>query len=276
MRSTWVSRVVGSCVIAVSSGAAAQPAATEPSQPPAPDQATTVDLGTLEDANAGRSWLTPTALTPPAGTFSFSDYELLLVGISYAVSDQLVISAETMVPVTSDFYWGFASAKLQILKQGRLRVALQGGAAGVFAKSTDTVDDGMGNVTTTTSSDSTGGLEVGGAATYCLDAPCFSHVDAFVGAAFAYQNNASVPVGFAGSLVARLGRRVRLVLEADSAHLFGDISGQADGILGWYGLRFTSREIGVDVGFVKPFCDGCSSDVLPLGFPVLSFTYRGM
>src|SRR5512135_448696 len=59
---------------------------------PAPEVTTTVDPGTLEDANAGRVAIMPTALTPPKGTFSFEDWELLLVTASYAVTDNLVIS----------------------------------------------------------------------------------------------------------------------------------------------------------------------------------------
>lgn len=247
------------------------------SPPPAPAPATTVDKGTLEDANAGRAWLSPTALTPPAGTWSFEDFELFLIGVSYAVNDNLVITGTTMVPITSDLYWGFISAKAQVVKQGNVRVAIQGGLVAAAAKDTTTQYDAMGNVigemsTTTTTS----GGEVGAAATLCLDNDCFSHLDGFVGAAFAYQNNASVPVGFSASWVQRLGKRVRLVIEADSAHLFGDISGQANGVLGWYGLRFTSRSIGADVGFVKPFCSDCSSDTFPMGFPVVGFSYRGI
>ena len=214
----------------------------------------------------------PTALTPPAGTWSFDDYELVLVGISYAVTDQFQVSATTMVPVTSDLYWGFLSAKLQILKAGNLRVAAQAGVAFVSEKEDNF--DAMGN--DITSSTLTSGGEVGAAATYCIDPDCYSHVDGFVGAAFAHQNDSSVPVAFSAAFVARLGKHVRLVAEADTAHLFGRLNDQADGILGWYGVRFTSRSIGVDVGFAKPFCSDCSSSTFPIGFPIVAFAYRGL
>jgi hypothetical protein len=290
MRSTWagfVVVVVTSLVGATAHGQAAPgglSGVTPPASPPglapvapafAPPPATTVDPGTLEDANAGRNWLSPTALTPPAGTWSFSDYELLVVGASYGVTDHFVVSVDTMIPVISGFYWGYVSGKYQVVKAGRVRVALQGGLAAVSSQNSVTTTDSMGNTTTVNSSVTTGGADVGAALTYCLDAGCFSHVDGYIGAAFAYQNNASVPVAFSAALTARLARRIRLVVEADSAALFGDLSGQADGILAWYGLRFTSRQIGVDVGLVKPICDGCDTGgVLPVGFPVVSFTYR--
>src|SRR4051812_14582999 len=84
---------------------------------PPPVVPSTVDPGTLDDANAGRVAVMPTALTPPKGTFSFEDWELFLISASYAPTDNLVITATTMVPVSSDVYWGFASAKLQVVKQ---------------------------------------------------------------------------------------------------------------------------------------------------------------
>jgi hypothetical protein len=246
---------------------------------PAPEEASTVDKGTLEDANAGRVAIMPTALTPPKGAFSFEDWELFLISASYAVTDQLVITGTTMVPVTSEFYWGFLSAKLQVVKQGNLRVAVQAGAAGVATKDTVTTYDSMGNITGEMDSTVTGGgFDLGAAMTYCFDTDCFSHVNAAVVAGFATHGNSSVPVGFMGGLVAKVGRKVRLIAEADTAHMFGDISGQANGFLGWYGVRFTSREIGVDLALVKPFCSDCSSsdDPFPLGFPFVTFSYRAL
>ncbi len=238
-----------------------------------------VDPGTLEDANSGRVAIMSTALTPPAGTWAFEDWELLLISASYAPTDRLVITATTMVPVVSGFYPGFISAKLQVVNQGPLRIALQAGTGGLYYPNGDSSSTTINGVTTTTtSSDSTGALEIGGALTYCLDGGCFSHIDASATAAFAYQSASSVPVIFSGGIVARLARHIRLVAEADTAHLFGDLSGQANGLLAWYGLRFTSRQIGVDLELVKPLCgDGdCDTDSFPLGFPFVTFTYRGL
>jgi hypothetical protein len=246
---------------------------------PAPEATTTVDRGTLEDANAGRVAIMPTALTPPKGTFAFEDKELFFITASYAVTDQLVISGTTMVPITSELYWGLISAKLQVVKQGNLRVAVQAGAVGVATKDSSTTYDSMGNVIgemdTTTSG---GGFDLGAAATYCFDADCYSHVSAAAIAGLATHGNSAVPVAFTGGLVARIASKVRLIVEADTAHMFGNIDEQADGFLGWYGVRFTSREIGVDLALVKPFCSDCSSsdDPFPLGFPFVTFSYRAL
>jgi hypothetical protein len=246
---------------------------------PPPAAISTVDPGTLEDANSGRVAIMPTALTPPKGTFSFEDEELFFIGASYAITDNLVISGTTMVPITSDLYWGFISAKLQVVKQGRLRVAVQAGAAGASTKDTTTTFDSMGNITGEMSTTSSGGgFDLGGALTYCFDDGCFSHANAAVAAGFAEQDNSSVPVAFMGGLVLKVGSKVRLIAEADTAHLFGKISDQANGFLGWYGVRFTSRNIGVDLALVKPFCGNgeCDTTTFPAGFPFVTFSYRAL
>jgi hypothetical protein len=249
-------------ILLICSAAHAQPG-NAPPYPTSEPATTTVDQGTVEDANSGRVAIMPTALTPPAGTFAFEDLELLLIGASYAPTDNFVLTATTMVPVTSDFYWGFLSGKLQLVKSGNLRMAAQAGVFGV-------TDQKNG-------SDSTAAFDLGAVLTYCIDPACYSHVDASAVAGFARQSNSSVPVGFSGGLVGRVGRHVRLVFEADTAHLFGRLNDQANGFLGWYGVRFTSRNIGVDLELVKPFCTGdCSSKAFPLGFPFVTFSYRAI
>lgn len=244
------------------------PGAAPPSAPPAPGSApapTTVDPGTLDDANSGRVALMSTALTPPAGTFSFEDEELFLVSIAYAPTDQLVVTGTTMIPVDSSLYWGYVSAKLQVLKAGRLRVAAQAGTGGAV-------------VSDSNSSDSGGLFDIGAAATLCLDDGCYSHIDGAAFAAFAYQSQSEVPVGLAGGIVGRVGRHIRLVAEADTGYAFGRESGLADGFIGWYGVRFTSKNIGVDLELVRPFCSSSDCDMkeFPLGIPFVTFTYRSI
>jgi len=231
-------------------------------QPPAPPP-TTVDQGMLEDANAGRNWLAPTALMDPAGTWSFSDFELFVVGASYAPTDRISLSAATLIPVSSDQpFVGLFSAKVQLLRAGRLRIAAQG-AVTFVADSTDGFTAGV----------------LGGAGTLCLDDLCRSHLTGYLAAGFARADQTSVPFLVSAAGVFRLGRRVKLVLEADSAFIAGDINETADGFLAWYGLRFTSAAIGIDVGLMKPIAPNNSWDdsgAFPAGFPFVSFTYRGL
>jgi hypothetical protein len=244
----------------------------------------------VEDANAGRSWIMPTALTAPAGTWAFTDWELLIVGASYSITDHLDLSAATIIPVVSNQpFFGLLAAKYQVLKQGSLRVALHGSFEFVGGYSSTTTSS-TGTVTT---SNSAGGIgTVGGVATLCLDAPCHSHLSGYLAAGFATSGQSAVPLVFAGSAAIRVARHVKLIGEVDSAAVLGNnFNSFADGFLFWYGLRFTSHNIGVDLGFMEPVSKqtttdsmgnvtsswqvGLSGGALPLGVPFLSFTYRG-
>jgi len=227
-----------------------------------------VDKGVLDDANSGRAWISPTALTPPKGTWSFSDWELFWVGASYAFTDNLQASASTMVPITSDqplilLFTG----KLKIYSQGRVRLA---GHLAVNHISYDDADDDFSGF-------SAGAL--GGAATLCLDDNCDSHVNGYLAGGFLLEadvDQTSVPFLVAASLVKKMSRRVKLVFEVDSGFVTGEVDEMSEVFLGWYGLRFTSRHIGVDFGFMRPFGPDVDWDVFPMGFPVLNFTYRGV
>jgi hypothetical protein len=231
-------------------------------QPPPAEPESTVDKGVVNDANAGRGWMAPTALTEPAGTWSISDYELFLVSVGYAVSDRLSISATTIPPLTTDFpLWLLFNAKLQVLKAGKVRAAVQGAFTYFSIK-----DSG--------STDSFTAGELGGAVTLCIDDECNSHVSGFLGAGFARDTDSAVPFIGAATLVGRLGRHVKFVGEIDSAFIAGNVNDVADGALLWYGLRFTSKNIGVDLGFVRPV--GVGDSGLALGIPVLTFSYRAM
>jgi hypothetical protein len=237
--------------------------------PPAP-ATSNVDQGVIEDANAGAAWLMPTALTPPAGTWSFSDFQLLLASFGYAVSDSAHVSGTFLIPITKDFpFVGFLTGKLQVVRAGSLRIAGQAAVAHMR--------EHISSSSTSTNDFSATIFDIGGAATLCIDDACHSHLSGYVAAAFSAQNDTkTVPLLFSGALVAKINRRVKFVAEVDSAAVVGgNFNDTADGALVWYGLRFTSREIGVDLGFVKPVYSG-ASDFLLIGYPFVSFTYRSL
>lgn len=237
------------------------PPAPMPPPPPPVEPASTVDKGIVDDANAGRSWIAPTALTEPAGTWSFSDYELFLATLHYSPSDQLSLSATTLLPVFGDMpFWILLNAKYQVVKSGNVRAALQGALTHVSS-------DGEG---------ATAGV-LGGILTYCIDADCHSTVTGYVGAGIAHEDQSAVPMVLALAGAFRVSKHIKILLEADTGYIAGGgVDAVADGFLAWYGVRFTSGLIGVDLGFVKPICEGCESDELPMGFPVVSFTYRAL
>ena len=246
----------------------APPPPTAPMPPPPPVQPTeppsTVDKGIVEDANAGRSWLSPTALTEPAGTWSFSDFELLMAAIHYSPTDQLSLSATTLLPITEDFpITVLANAKFQIIKSGNVRGVIQGAlfyfhdrSEGVTASLTAAI--------------------LGGALTYCIDSECHSTLTGYGGAGFAHQDQSAVPIVFSGAMAYRLNKHVKILLEGDSGYAAGGgIDASPNGFLAWYGVRFTSKIIGVDLGFTRPICgDGDCDSPLVLGIPFVSFTYR--
>jgi hypothetical protein len=234
-----------------------------PAEPPVPPPS--VDKGVLEDANSGRGWLLPTALTPPAGTWSFSDFELLIGGGGYSFTDRFQVSLATVIPLTSDFpIVGLLNAKYQFLRTGRVRAAAQ--AAGFLL-----------NFRSDEDSESFFAANVGGALTFCIDLDCHSHATGYAGTGIASEEQTAFPLMFGAAVALKAARHVKFVFEVDSAAVLGDINTTADGFLLWYGARFTSKFIGVDLGFVKPIYDGSGDDeVLPLGLPIVSFTYRGI
>ncbi|MBP9085561.1 MAG: hypothetical protein KBG15_05550 [Kofleriaceae bacterium] len=218
------------------------------------------DRGVMEDANSDRALLAPTALTPPAGSFSFTNYEIFWMTASYSPTDNLQLTAGTTVPVAADMpFVGSLSAKLQLTKTNTVRLALHGVIGGG-------VESGSGG---------SAGL-VGGVLTYCLDAQCLSHLSGYVGAGVTVESRASVPMVIAASGIFRLTNRLRAIVEIDTAYIAGDFAKTSNSFLANYALRFTGPDLGVDFGFVKLFVDGEDAiPEVPLGIPFVSFTYRG-
>jgi len=253
------------------------PVPQPPVDPNAPPPST-VPKGVLEDANAGRSWIAPTALTEPKGTFTFSDFELLLISGTYAVTDQISIGLTTLLPIIEDMpTFGAFNLKAQVFKSDRLYIAAQGVLMGGLVRDTRTTFDMMGNVTgEETESTGTGLLVLGGAATYCIDIDCYSTVSGYLGAGFIREEQSAVPFLLSVNTAIRVGKNVKLIGELDTGLLLGDVDAVADGGLLWYGVRFTSPSIGVDLGFAKPVAfEGDQPDTgLPLGLPFVSFSYR--
>jgi hypothetical protein len=213
-----------------------------------------VEPASRSDANAGNNFLMPTALMPPAGSFGFHDYELFIAGLSYAPSNRVMLSISTVIPF-DELAIALASAKVQVYRSANVRLALHGTA--LFGS-----DGGSG--------DGIFAGSLGAVATACFDDACRSHASGFVAKALSSDEDDEAPILFAGGVVLALSDNVRLLSELDVGS-FDD--SQNDGKLFWYGLRFTSRHLSTDLGFVRPLVEDFDED-FPLGFPMVIFNYR--
>lgn len=221
-----------------------------------------IPLGVFEDANSGRAFAAPTALTNPAGTWSFSSTELLLLGLGYSFTDRFSASVTTLAPITSDI-------PLVLLGAAKLKLVEAGGwhLAGHFTVA-HLAEEGDGG---------TAAL-VGGTLTRCLDRDCYSNISGYLGAGVALDEaQSTVPFVASLSAAGRVSKRVKLLVEADFGFTAGEFSEVSDGFLLGYGARITSRQFGVDLGFVRPICLSCDdNDEFLLGIPWVGFTYRAI
>jgi hypothetical protein len=276
MRAPILALVLAS-VPAIASAQEAPPPPIAPMAPPAAGvvapAAEPADIARLEDPNIDRVFLLPSADTQPKGTFAFNDYELFMIGLTYGVTDNFQLSATTLAPIVKDMpTFLSASAKLRVVGEGRVHLALQGTLTYV-----NDGDDGD-------SEESVFGGSLGALATFCLDEPCRSALHASVtGMAPIAENNSSenfLLVYSAGATV-KVAKHVKLLGEVTSAGINDEDSGfdQAEGALVSYGVRFFSGSIAGDVGFVKPLYsddegDGDDDDDFLLGVPFINFTFR--
>ena len=79
------------------------------------------------DPNLDRGILQPTAMTQPAGSLTYNNYELLLHGFTYGFTDRLQASVTVFSPIVKDMpFVGLAAVKWRLISAGRLHVALSG------------------------------------------------------------------------------------------------------------------------------------------------------
>jgi hypothetical protein len=213
------------------------------------------------DANSDRVIISSTAETHPAGTFYFSDYEIVLLQVGYAVTDSLQISFTGVPPLVADQPYFFdLTAKLNVYRGARFRAALQL----------------AGDVITSPNSDPSTifGARVGAIGQFCFDASCLSSFSVNAGTLLNNKTNTEVPVYLSGGLIIHLTDLVKLMAEPTYAVAVGD--GKVDGPSGFilnYGLRLSGKQFGFDLAFVRPI--GSGTGFLVMGVPLLSFTYRG-
>ncbi|HEY7372125.1 MAG TPA: hypothetical protein VIF57_08210 [Polyangia bacterium] len=225
--------------------------------------------GTSDDPNIDRGFLLPTAMTQPAGSVTYNNYELLLHGVSYGITDRVQASVTVLSPIVQDMpFLGFASVKARIVSVDRFHLALQGSLGwGHSFDSSDTSRDAY-----------TAGA--GAFASYCLREDCSSlaSVSATYQAVFpgSFSNRTDMVI-YGGSIVHGVGRHFKLLGEVASAAGRGGGSGDLeniDGVLVGYGVRFHTDAIAADVGFMKPVSGSATDGDFIMGLPFVSVSYR--
>lgn len=278
MRSSSIGLVVAILLPASLAAAQPGPAATAgpPSGPP-PAQAgePSVEAGVGEDAASGRTWMSPTALTPPAGTFSAQSVQILIAGASYSPTDRLAISANAFIPLPGAPWIVLAGVKLKLADLGRLKVGAHLGLGYLEGELLE--EDGDGGEADVVREVWGARAYFGGVATLCLDRGCHSLLNGYLSFPVAMDDEGEVYVGLAGygsvAWLQRVTRRLKLALE-----IFAYAGGGEVDVAGWYGVRFAWPSFAIDAGLIRIICDACegNDDHPAVGLPWLAFTYRAL
>ena len=242
----------------------AGPQATVDATPEAP-----ASRAAASDPNVDRGFLLPTAMTQPAGTVTYNNYELLLHGVTYGITDRVQASVTVVSPIVRDMpFFGFAAVKGRIVSTERFNLALQGSA-------------GWGHLfETADASADLYSVGAGAFASYCLRQDCSSLLSASATYQLAFDpsvDRAAHAVIYGGSIVHRVSSHVKLLGEVTSAAGRDSTDGNfqnLEGVLVGYGVRFHGDNLAADVGFVKPIArDGDTGDFL-VGLPFVNVSYR--
>ncbi len=254
----------------------APPAATEPSPPAEETPSTAVaaspgasfDDVRYRDANADRVVLGSTAETHPAGTFFFSDYDVLLLQIGYAISDSVQISVATVPPIIKDQpYLGDFGLKINLARTAWFRAAITG-AFDVVTESGGGINGGpffAGRI----------GL-IGQA---CFDAHCRSSVSINAGLVAASGVDRDLPLYASLGFIANVSPLVSLLAEPAIGGLVSTSVASSDGgavLVFDYGVRIAGPRFGVDLTLIEPVAvtPGSFDNPFVLGYPFVAFTYR--
>lgn len=212
------------------------------------------------DAHADRVILFPTAETHPQGTFFISSYELVLIQLGYALTDDFQMSALFLPPLVREQPFFFSPTfKLNVVRSEQGNVALLGGLDFVVQSDTD---------------ESTALGRLGAAGQLCIDVACDSSLTLNAhGWTEIGENQGTIVLLSAGGLF-RASELVSLMLEPSYGLLLqdGEVN-TPEGFLLSYGVRLSGRQFGFDITFVRPFAEGISDELI-LGVPFVVASYR--
>ena len=234
---------------------APSPTATVVSLPPPPPPLPSLPRDpppvlTDDNPHSDRVVLMPTAYTHPRGTFFVSSYDIVLLQLGYAITDDTQITLSGVPPLGAERIALIDLTMKSVVSRGRLvRVAALGSVSGVVGKEIGLLAIGR----------------AGGVVQLCVRQRCAS--------SFTLSSNVALagPVllmvnGVGG--IWRLAQGVSLLAEAVTAVPIGTQGGQFNGAALGGGFRFSSPRWGFDLTLVHPL--GTTNANIPL----LAFTYR--
>lgn len=245
-----------------------QEPASEPRLAPAQEAQTSVDLKSARysDAGSDRVLLFSTAQTHPAGTFFFSDYEIIVLQFGYAFTDSFQLTLTGVPPLIKDQPYVFDLTGKYNLYRGEVF------QAAVIAAATTVSFDGEQELLG----------RLGGVAQFCLNASCRMSFSLNVGAGFAGAtlDEGVVPITTSGGLILGVTDLISVLVEPAYAFaVAGGKDGGVEGVEGFllnYGVRLSGPAWALDLAFLRPVGSEDLSGALILGIPFLSFTYRGL
>jgi hypothetical protein len=215
---------------------------------------------------AGGALISPTALVQPARSVTLSNYEGVIMGLSFAPFSRVQLTA---VLLPSPVFVTAAGLGVKLL-------AYDGAATKVALLASGTVIHERGE-----SSDGTHSFYLGGAVvTRCWDG-CRSSLSGFVGSGSRdYENQGSghsyTPITFGANALLRLAGEWSFVLDVTEwgrAGCEGCVDQPLDKLLIAYGLRYSRGRFGATLGLGSAV-DLQALDRRPDTLPVLTVAYR--
>ena len=250
----------------------AAPLATTPAETLPPAAPVIAEAGSraddlrFADAHADRVIFGSTGETHPQGTVFFSDYEVALLQVGYAFSDDIQMAISGVPPLVKDQPYFFdIGVKANVVRGRVVRAA-------VLASIDIVTAPGSSNGTSAWISG-----RFGGATTFCFEETCRSSLSLNAGTLVSNADNAVFPVYGSVGLVEKVSPLVSLLVEPA---LFGVVQKAPDrdevAMTLDYGVRLSGRNFGVDLTLIKPIAatGGLGDNPIIIGYPFIAFTYR--
>ena len=250
----------------------AAPPATTPAETPPPDAPVIAEAGSraddlrFADAHADRVIFGSTGETHPQGTVFFSDYEIALLQVGYAFSDDIQMAISGVPPLVKDQPYFFdIGVKANVVRGRVVRAA-------VLASLDIVTAPGSSNGTAAWIAG-----RLGGATTFCFEETCRSSLSLNGGMLVSNADNSVFPVYGSVGLVEKVSSLVSLLVEPA---LFGVVQKAPDHDVAAmtldYGVRLSRKNFGVDLTLIKPIAatGGLGDNPIIIGYPFVAFTYR--